>query len=90
MGRPVLVGSVAVAGMLLTVANAGSQPAKAPAAPPVEYATTSSPARDGMPAWFIRGSYTLTGPTSVAPGGKVTFLKRTSKRAPAPPILVPF
>ena len=90
MGRPVLVGSVAVAGMLLTVANAGSQPAKAPAAPPVEYATTSSPARDGMPAWFIRGSYTLTGPTSVAPGGKVTVLKRTSERGPARPNPVPY
>ena len=90
MGRPVLVASIAVAGMFLTIAHAGSQPAKAPAAPPVAYATTSSPARDGMPPWFIRGSYALTGPTSVAPGGKVTVLKHPSERGPARANPVPY
>ena len=90
MGRPVLVASIAVAGMFLTIAHAGSQPAKAPAAPPVAYATTSSSARDGMPAWFIRGSYALTGPTSVAPGGKVTVLKHPSERGPARANPVPY
>lgn len=90
MGRPVLVASIAVAGMFLTIAHAGSQPAKAPAAPPVAYATTRSPARDGMPAWFIRGSHALTGPTSVAPGGKVTVLKHPSERGPARANPVPY
>jgi DNA-binding beta-propeller fold protein YncE len=88
MGKSVLVTAVAAIGTVLAVAHAGAQPAKG--APPVDYAITSSPAKDGMPAWFIRGSYTLTGPTSVAPGGKVTVLQRTPARGPARANLVPY
>ena len=90
MGRRVAIAGAVVVGASLGVTNAGSQETKAPKVPPVEYATTSSPAKDGMPAWFIRGSYALTGPTSVAPDGKVTVLERPSARGPARANLVPY
>ena len=81
MNRHILMTGAAVVCASMAVTNAWSQVSSA--VPPVEYATTSSPAKDGMPAWFIRGSYTLTGPTSVAPGGKVTVLERPAKRPTA-------
>lgn len=90
MDRYVLMAGTAVVCASLAVTHAWSQAGRASSTPPVGYAATSSPAKDGTPAWFIRGSYTLTGPTSVAPGGKVTVLERTSERGPARANPVPY
>jgi hypothetical protein len=90
VARHALIAATAVVAASLAASDAGSQTSRAPSVPPVAYAIEGSPAKDGTPAWFIRGSYTLTGPTSVAPGGKVTVLPRSPARGPARANPVPY
>jgi hypothetical protein len=72
-------------GASLVATGALSQTPQANRAPPTAYAVTSGPAKDGTPAWFIRGSFPdAGGRTAVAPGGKVTVLPPTP-RPPGPP-----
>lgn len=48
-------------------------------APPTEFATTSGPAADGTPAWYLRGSFPdPVGRTATEAGGRVTILGPTS------------
>ena len=54
-------------------------------APPIDYAVTSGPAKDGTPAWYLRGSFPDPGGrTATAAGGKVTILERPAGGATAP------
>ena len=85
MTRHLLMAGAAIACASVTGIHAWAQGAGAPRVPPVAYATDGGPAKDGTPAWFVRGSYTLGGPTTVAPGGKVTVLPRPAPRPAAAP-----
>lgn len=74
-----MAGSV---GATLAAGSAFSQTgARAPA---TDYAVTSGPAKDGTPAWYLRGSFPDPGGrTATEAGGKVTVLDRPAEGAPA-------
>lgn len=83
MDKHFFIGAATVVSFSLAATQVVSQVSQTPRVPPVEYATTSSPAKDGTPGWYIRGSYSLTAPTAVGPGGKVTVLDRAPESRPA-------
>lgn len=66
---------VILATAALTTTAALSQAPAVNRAPPVEYVATSGPAKDGTPAWTLKGSFPDPGGrTRTEPGGKVTIL----------------
>lgn len=75
--------TVGAVGATLAAGSAFSQTAMR--APATDYAVTSGPAKDGTPAWSLRGSFPDPGGrTATEAGGKVTILQRPN--GPAAPL----